>query len=255
VCGGSLRARRAPAGPWPARNRRTNARDLGVPLPDAGLVHALLLGVVAGLAVAMPLGPVGVLLLRTGLTSPRRVAFAAAAGIATVDLVYALLAVLIGSRVAVVVGAHDVVLRRVAGAVLLVVGVVEVVRSARRMRARRAEQPAADARAVPGAAPEPSALRTSLRFVALTAVNPLTALTFATVAAGLAARLATTGSAHTVALLAFPLGAGAASLAWQCALAGASGLIGTRLSPRVRAATEIAAAGLVVVLAGLVTAS
>lgn len=231
---------------------RVTRRD---PCPTLGGVHALLLGVVAGLAVAMPLGPVGVLLLRTGLTSPRRVAFAAAAGVATVDLVYAVLAVLIGARVADVVGAHDVGLRRAAGAVLLVVGVVEVVRSVRRMRARRATQATSGDAPPDDAAREASALRTYGRFVALTAVNPLTALTFATVAAGLAARLATTGPAHAVALLAFPLGVGVASLAWQCVLAGASGLVGTRLSPRVRAITEVGAAGLVVVLAGLVTAS
>jgi len=224
-------------------------------------VHALLLGVVAGLAVAMPLGPVGVLLLRTGLTSPRRVAFAAAAGVATVDLVYAVLAVLIGSRVAEVVGAHDVVLRRGAGAVLLVVGLVELVRSVRRLAAHRTATALAGPDGMPSSAPSDrrtpaaSPWRAYARFVALTAVNPLTALTFATVAAGLATRLPETGHAHTVALLAFALGAGAASLAWQCVLAGASGLVGERLSSRVRAATEVVAAGLVVALAALVTAS
>ena len=69
-------------------------------------VSALLLGVLAGLSVAMPVGPVGVLLLRTGLVDGVRVAVAAACGIATVDLAYAVVAVAVGAPVSRVLGEH-----------------------------------------------------------------------------------------------------------------------------------------------------
>ena len=68
--------------------------------------HPSLLGVLAGLAVAMPVGPVGVLLLRTGLVDGVRVAVAAACGIATVDLAYAVVAVAVGAPVSRVLGEH-----------------------------------------------------------------------------------------------------------------------------------------------------
>jgi threonine/homoserine/homoserine lactone efflux protein len=203
-------------------------------------VHAFALGVVAGLAVAIPLGPVGALLVGTGLTHPRRVAFAAAAGVATVDLVYAVLAVLVGDRVAAVLGPHETAVRRLAGFVLLAIGLVTLVGAW-----RRASAPPEDGPVVVATTP----LRAYGRFVALTAVNPLTALTFATVAVGLVARL---GAATAVVAVLFPLGVGLASLAWQSVLAGAGSLVGARLGPRARAWTGVASAALVVVLAVVV---
>src|SRR6478609_9389984 len=115
----------------------------------------------------MPVGPVGVLLLRTGLVDGARVAVGAACGIATVDLAYAVLAVAVGAPVSRVLGEHAGLVRGISAGVL--VGVGAAARSSR--RASPAE---------PAAAPEPpatSASRAYLRFVGLTAVNPLTAVT------------------------------------------------------------------------------
>ncbi|NKY40114.1 hypothetical protein HGA02_11395, partial [Cellulomonas septica] len=53
------------------------------------VTSALLLGALAGLAVAVPVGPIGVLLLREGVVHGTRVAIGAGLGVATVDLLYA----------------------------------------------------------------------------------------------------------------------------------------------------------------------
>ena len=74
-----------------------------------------------------------------------------------------------------------------------------------------------------------SATRTYGRFVALTAVNPLTAVTFTTIAVGLAVQVDGAGS-----VAAFVVGVGLASLAWQLLLAVGSGLLGLRLPPAAR---------------------
>ena len=195
----------------------------------------LLLGVLAGLAVAMPVGPVGVLLLRTGLVDGRpgggrggvrhrdrrprvrrrggrgRRARQPRAGRAR------------GPRPG------------VGAAVLVVVGGGGLVASVRAARPPPETGPSAG----------PSPLGAYVRFVGLTAINPMTALTFTTVAVGLA--LGVAGAASAVA---FVVGAGVASLAWQLLLAVGSGVFGQRLPSRARVAVSVVGAG-AVVLAGV----
>ena len=191
---------------------------------------AFALGVLAGLSVAMPVGPVGVLLLRSGLVDGVRVAVAAACGIATVDVLYAVVAVAVGTPVSRAVGEHAALVRGVSAAVLVVIGVVGLVAATR--------QAAPD----PGQDRTTSAVRSYGRFVALTAVNPLTAVTFTAIAVGLAAQVGGAGS-----VVAFVVGVGLASLAWQLLLAVSSGLLGLRLPPVAR--TWVSVAGSVVVVA------
>ncbi|MDQ0375633.1 LysE family transporter [Cellulomonas humilata] len=191
---------------------------------------AFALGVLAGLSVAMPVGPVGVLLLRSGLVDGVRVAVAAACGIATVDVLYAVVAVAVGTPVSRAVGEHAALVRGVSAAVLVVIGVVGLVAATR--------QAAPD----PGQDRTTTAVRSYGRFVALTAVNPLTAVTFTAIAVGLAALVGGAGS-----VVAFVVGVGLASLAWQLLLAVSSGLLGLRLPPVAR--TWVSVAGSVVVVA------
>src|SRR6478736_6419219 len=174
----------------------------------------------------MPVGPVGVLLLRTGLVDGARVAVGAACGIATVDLSYAVLAVAVGAPVSRVLGEHAALVRWVSAGVLVVVGVV--------MAARASREPAAVAPVAPLAS------RAYVRFVGLTAVNPLTAVTFTTIAVGLAAQVGGAGSAS-----AFVVGVGLASLAWQLLLAVSSGALGVRVPPQARRWVSMAGAGVV----------
>lgn len=196
----------------------------------------LLLGVLAGLAVAMPVGPVGVLLLRTGLVDGVRVAVGAACGIATVDLAYAVVAVAVGAPVSRVLDEHAALVRGIGAVVLVVVGAVGLVASVRAARRPLAET---------GPSAGPSPLVAYVRFVGLTAINPLTALTFTTVAVGLAL-----GVAGTTSVVAFVVGAGVASLVWQLLLAVGSGVFGQRLPQRARVVVSVVGAG-AVVLAGI----
>ncbi|WP_456847323.1 LysE family transporter [Cellulomonas sp. P5_C6] len=204
------------------------------------MTTAFVLGVLAGLSVAMPVGPVGVLQLRSGLVDGVRVAVGAACGIATVDLAYAVLAVAVGAPVSRVLGEHAGLVRGISAGVLVAVGLVGLGAAARSLRRQVPAEPAAT--------PEPagtSASRAYLRFVGLTAVNPLTAVTFTTIAVGLAAQVGGAGSVS-----AFVVGVGLASLAWQLVLAVTSGLLGLRVPPRARTWVSMAGAG-VVVLAGV----
>ncbi|MGY4645107.1 LysE family transporter [Cellulomonas sp. URHB0016] len=212
---------------------------------------ALVLGALAGLAVAMPVGPVGILLLRTGLLEGTRVAVAAAVGIATVDAAYAVLAVVAGEPVSHLATTHAHVARLVSSAVLLVVGVVAL----RQWWGDRPHGPGEPTHGAPteAAGPRgPASVRGAYgRFVGLTAVNPLTAVTFATVAVGLATQVGERAGEQPGAAgaVAFVLGAAAASLVWQLALAVVGGGLGGRLGPVGRSRASLVGALVVVALA------
>ncbi|ROS23605.1 LysE family translocator [Cellulomonas sp. PhB150] len=201
-------------------------------------MHAFALGLVAGLAVAMPLGPIGVLLLRESLLSGRRRAVAAALGVATVDTVYAVAAVLVGAQVALLVSSAATVIRVVSGAALLVVGVVGLVGWWR----TRDVEPVLEERAAGSA---------YLRFVAYTALNPATLLIFATVATGAVAELGDGRPSFAVGA-AFVAGVTTASAGWQVVLVVLGGLAGARLGPRLRAWVSPIGSALVVGLAAWV---
>jgi arginine exporter protein ArgO len=252
------------AAPWP-RSSRIFARGGDGPAKTGGTrrarraiiagVHAILYGLSAGYAVAVPLGAVGLLLLREGALAGWRRACAGAAGVATVDLGYALVAVFAGTAVAAVLDryAH---LTRVGGAVALagvaVAGLVVLVRGA------RAAGPGGSGTTVNGSGgpvpggPVPGGRCAAVfaAFVGLTAVNPLTIVLFVALATGLGQRLAGLG-----AKVQFAAGVFAASLSWQVLLACGGALLGSRLTGR-RARTVTSAAGylLVLVMAGILLA-
>jgi arginine exporter protein ArgO len=190
-----------------------------------GVDGALLAGVIAGLGVAMPLGAIGVLLVQEGISRGWRPATAGATGVALVDLGYATASVAAGTLVSQALAGHEKPVRRVGAVVLLLV-------AARGLLALR--RPAAEAGEAPSG-------RVLARFVALTLVNPLTAVYFVVLTAGLGAQVA--GAERAAA---FVLGVFAASLAWQLTLAGAGSLAGTRLPAWARTATSLAGYVLVV---------
>jgi arginine exporter protein ArgO len=194
------------------------------------VTEALVAGIVAGLAVAVPLGAIGVLIVDLGIRGGFRPAFLAGLGTATADGLYAVLAAAAGAAVGAVLSPAQHPIRLVAAAVLAVVALVGLL-ALRRPAAERAA-PTASHRLV-------------LRFVALTAVNPTTAATFA----GLMIGLPAVARAGTGARVLFVAGAFAASLAWQSTLAAGGALLGHRLSPRARTITTVAGQLLVLALA------
>ncbi|MGW2559857.1 hypothetical protein ACWCXB_11535 [Streptomyces sp. NPDC001514] len=192
-------------------------------------------GAAAGLGVAMPLGAVGVLLIQEGMRE-RRGAVAAAAAVAVVDMAYAAVATALGPLVAAVLSGVEAWVRLVSAAVLMVIAV----------RGLWASRQAVDAAATATTAAEGSggAVRTFIRFAALTLVNPTTALYFAalTTAQGAALGGGTAG-------VAFVAGVFAASFVWQQLLVSVSGFAGSRIGARARAWTFRVGYGLVAVYA------
>ena len=187
-------------------------------------------GLAAGLGIALPLGAIGVLIVREGVERGIRAAGVAALAVASVDFGYALVAVVVGDRIADALSGVERVVQ-VVGALALTTVVVLGVRDLLR-----------SVRAAPGVT-EQSALpelpvgyhRTFLRFVGLTAINPMTAVYFVALTAGLSQRLSGEGAGG-----AFAVGVFLGSLAWQMVLAIGGGTAGSRMSERVRIGVSLA---------------
>lgn len=82
------------------------------------------------------------------------------------------------------------------------------------------------------------------RFAALTALNPLTAVYFVALAAGLGGSIAGPASA-----IPFVIGVFVGSVAWQLVLGLGGAALGPRLGPGLRRATSVGGYGIVVLLA------
>ena len=204
---------------------------------------AALLGIVAGFAIAVPLGPIGVLLLREGLAHGMRVAAAGALAVGTVDLLYAIAAVFAGSWVVLVLTGAEQAIKLVGAAVLVVVALVGIVRAVRSAGERR-RAPELEVHS------SRSAARAFGRFLGLTAINPLTALSFLAISLVLGPRLVSVADRF-----AFVLGIFGCSLTWQLALCAIGALLGARVSPRVQTVLQIMGFTFVLVLAVVLAVS
>ncbi|WP_412544081.1 LysE family transporter [Longispora sp. K20-0274] len=181
-------------------------------------------GGAAGLGVAVPLGGVGVLLMREAMLGWRR-GLAAAGAVACVDGAFAAGAVLAGSAVSAALAGHERQVRWAAAVVLAAVAVRGLL-----VLRRPAAGPVAD----------PPAARIFLRFVGLTAVNPTTMVYFVALAAALRGQL---GGGPLLGV--FVAGVLLASLAWQVALAVFGATVGARLGSTARRWTAIGGTALV----------
>ncbi len=192
------------------------------------MIDALVLGALAGYAIAMPIGPIAVLILRTGMRDGARAAFAAGAGAATADLIFATAAMLAGPLL---VAAITPVLRpvRLAAAGLLLAIAVRMVRGT---------SFAADASEPTGPR------RTYATVLVLTLLNPASIVYFASLAIGLPAL-----SSEPAVRAAFVATAVLASLSWQWLLAAAGASLHGRVPPRLTTATAIASGVIIAVLA------
>jgi len=220
-------------------------------------------GVVAGAAVALPLGAIGVLLVQEAISAGWRTAAAGALGVALVDLSYAAVAVLAGTSVSQALAGHEAIVRLTGAGLLTAVAVkglygVFLPRVGGKALTERVSEPASALTqpslstqpplpttqpSVPTTQPAlstqphrplPSARRALIRFVTLTAVNPLTAIYFVALAAG--SGDAVHGAERATAFLAGVFGA---SLSWQLLLVLVGSLAGARLGARARAVTGL----------------
>ena len=185
------------------------------------MLDAVLVGALAGYAIAMPVGPIAVLILRTGMRDGLRSALAAGAGCATADLLYASLAMLAGPPLVALIAPALRPARLVAAALLLFLAV----------RGLRVTDLGATERA-----PAPP-LRTYATVLGLTLLNPSTVIYFASLAVGLPAI-----SAEPAARALFVVAAALASLSWQWLLAGAGASLHGRVPPRLGRVTAIGSA-------------
>jgi threonine/homoserine/homoserine lactone efflux protein len=197
------------------------------------MLEPLVAGLLAGWGVAIPLGAIGVMIVDLGMRGGFRPAAAAAAGVATADLMYAAMAAAAGAAVAGALAPHERALRLTSAAVLTVVALLGL------------RMAAGTRRAAPEAAPPGAGHAVFLRFVALTSINPLTVAYFAALIAGLPAVASASASEKAV----FVLAAGAASLVWQLVLAGTGAALHHRLPPAARLYTALAGNAIVLGLA------
>lgn len=196
---------------------------------------ALLAGLAAGLAIAMQVGAVSLLLVEAAVVSGPRVGVAAGMGVAAADLGFAVIAAAAGGAAGAALSSHETEIRVIAASVIAAIAVHGLIALAReRSRGGRDERPAQDRRT---AAAAPRAHFT--RFLAITAANPLTIASFAAVAAALSLD-------GLAAAAAFAAGVGIASAAWHLLLTLAAGHAGRWMTPRVR--TGLAAVGRLAVL-------
>jgi len=205
------------------------------------LLPELLAGAVAGLAVAMPVGPVAVYLLGLAARGPGRTAVAAGLGVASVDGGYAVLAGLGGLALQRRVEPGRDLLAFVGGLVLVVVACWTVWAALRRFL-----------RPAGGPPPRPlTPLRTYGALVAMTAINPTTLLTFAAVVIARSGSVAAGWAATAV----FAGGAFVASAGWQLLLVGGGSLLGRLLAGRRgQLLTGVASGAVMLALAGALLA-
>jgi threonine/homoserine/homoserine lactone efflux protein len=192
------------------------------------MLDAFVIGIVAGYAIAIPVGPIAVLILRTGMREGLPAALAAGAGTATADLIYATIAMLAGPALATLLTPVLVPARLLAAVVLLAL-------AARQLRGVDFS----------GAPTEPARTgRTYATVLALTLLNPATVIYFASLTIGLPAI-----STESAARVAFVVGAGVASLSWQWLLAAAGAFFHGRVPARLAAWTGVASSAIIAVLA------
>jgi threonine/homoserine/homoserine lactone efflux protein len=190
---------------------------------------ALITGLITGLAVAMQVGAVSLLLVEAAVAAGSRAGVAAGMGVATVDFSFAAIAAATGGVADPALAGHEREIRIVGALVLATIALRGLVALAR----ERGSCPMA---AVPGGAPRAH----YARFLAITAANPLTIASFAAVAAG----LTLDGPASAAA---FAAGVGAASAGWHVVLTLAAGHAGRWITPPIRRCLAIG--GRLVVLA------
>lgn len=180
-------------------------------------------GLLAGYAIAVPVGAIAILILETAMRRGLAEGAAAGAGAASVDLLYAALAGLAGQALAPSLAPLAGALRWASALVLMGLGLAGLWRLWR--SAPRTTEAPATAVLLPGGLG-----RTYFQFLGLTLLNPMTLAYFTALMLGQNARAPLLGWDRLV----FVLGVAIASFSWQFLLAGLGALAHRRLSPRLQ---------------------
>ena len=196
------------------------------------MAQAFLLGIAAGYAIAIPFGPIAILIVRTGVRQGLRAAAAAGAGTATADLIFATIAMLFGAAASALLAPILPAARFLAGAALAVIAVRGLLAAPQGMER------------------EPGTVRagnTYLLFLGLTMLNPPTVIYFVSLAIALPEVSADFASRAIFAVAAF-----LASLSWQEVLALVGAMLHGRLTPRLQRITAVVSSLIILALAARV---
>jgi threonine/homoserine/homoserine lactone efflux protein len=194
---------------------------------------ALLAGFAAGLAIAMQVGAVSLLLVEAAVVAGPRVGVAAGMGVATADLGFAAIAAAAGGAAGAALSSHETEIRVIAAIVVAAIAAHGLIALARQGGGESTPSNST------GVSSESAPRAHFARFLAITAANPLTIASFAAVAAA----LSLDGPASAAA---FAAGVGIASAAWHLLLTLAAGHAGRWMTARVR--TGFAVVGRLAVL-------
>jgi len=186
-------------------------------------LEAFLSGVVAGYGIAIPIGPIAILILELGLRRGFWIAFCAGAGAASADLIYATIAVVAGTFLVSVLAPFASILRIASALVLIAMGALLLLHG--RSVSGRTQGPRL------GAA---SCMQTYGMVLGLTLLNPVTVAYFTTLILGMRAD----SPQSSVAAVLFVSGAFLASLSWQSFLASLSGIAHKHLPAKLQVATS-----------------
>jgi threonine/homoserine/homoserine lactone efflux protein len=193
-------------------------------------------GLIAGYGIAIPVGPIAILIIELGIREGFSVAFCAGAGAASADLIYATVASLAGTLLASILKPYSPIIHTASALVLIALGLWLLYDSRRAGGTKRTKD-----------------FRVSTRSSAyglvlgLTLLNPLTVAYFTTLILGLRSNIA--GSPEYVVL--FVSGAFLASLSWQSIVACVGGFGHERLSPKLRQVTFAVGNSIIILLGTL----
>lgn len=196
------------------------------------MTQAFLLGIAAGYAIAIPFGPIAILIVRTGVRQGLRAAAAAGAGAATADLIFATIAMLFGAAASALLAPILPAARLLAGAALAVIALRGLLAAPQAM-----ERESGSVRAG----------NTYLLFLGLTMLNPPTVIYFVSLAIALPEVSADFAGRAIFAVAAF-----LASLSWQEVLALVGAMLHGRLTPRLQRITAVVSSLIILALAARV---
>jgi threonine/homoserine/homoserine lactone efflux protein len=185
-------------------------------------LDAFLSGIIAGYGIAIPVGPIAILIIELGLSRGFRVALSAGAGAASADLIYATIAALAGTFLVSVLAPFASVLRIASALGLIAIGAWLLYHG--RNRSDRTRGPQLGNTNCP---------RTCGMVLGLTLLNPVTVTYFTTLILGMRAD----SSQSPVSAILFVCGVFLASFSWASLLASISGIAHKRLPARMQTVT------------------